>query len=102
MTNVFMLYESSAHWREAEAGLKAACQRAAAEIRPIQDQHSGCGASDTESREAITTYIYELLMGPSPPDPDEVERSLIRDYERGQVEFRKATGRPPRPEDLDR
>jgi hypothetical protein len=62
--NLFKLYGNHPSWRETEAKLKAACAEAATKIAAIQDQHSDCGASDTDSRDAITSHLWDLLLCP--------------------------------------
>ena len=60
------------NWREADAKLKNACARAATEICALQNQYANCGAGDTDSRSAITHYIWHLLLHP----PEEQARDI--------------------------
>jgi hypothetical protein len=60
--NLFRLFEDQPEWREAEAKIKAACISAAQQISAIQEEYEDCGATDTDSRDAITSYIWNLLM----------------------------------------
>jgi len=62
--NPFRLYRNHPDLKEAEAKLKVACAEAAAKIKSIQNQYANCGASDTDSRSAITGYIWDLLLYP--------------------------------------
>ena len=74
--NLFRLFDTDPNWREAEAKLKAACEKAAVEIVALQDHYEHCGAGDTDSRDAIIDHIWHLLL--YPPDKRARDIELVR------------------------
>jgi hypothetical protein len=60
--NIFELFDEQPEWKVAEKELKAACLLAATVILGIQNKYVHCGASDTDSRRAITDHINDLLL----------------------------------------
>jgi hypothetical protein len=67
--NQFKLYDRPER-TQAEAELKAACAKAATEIKAIQIRYPDCGAVHTISRTAIIDFIWGLLLiGPSDAPP---------------------------------
>jgi hypothetical protein len=88
--NLFRLFENDPNWGEAEGELKAACVEAAKRIAAIQDKYEDCGADDTDVREEITNFIYQLLLhnGWSSSSPEEVISSIL-DYRKRLAEVRR-------------
>ena len=68
--NLFALFDSAPQWKKAETEIKQACDRAAAEIKALQEKHRAAGALDTVSRTEIVAYISALIDGFPEPDSD--------------------------------